>query len=139
MIQRQQVQVLQIARRQVKLSEEQYRTLLRNIAGVESSRDQKFTQAAFEDVMAVLEDMGFKASFGSTSHFRDKVAKRGTACNERIVHKINELSRAQSRYPLSALCLRFSDGRTENAGKLRPYEGHNLIEMLKDVIERESS
>jgi hypothetical protein len=106
---RPQIIAIQKARRQLQLNEAQYRTLLWNTAGVESSKD--LDNAGVEDVMAVLEDLGFDSHPGGKTYWRDKVARRGSRANERVVHKINELA-AQSRYDLAALCERFSQGRS---------------------------
>src|SRR4051812_26725723 len=115
-----QLRILHVAARQVGLidasGDERYRLLLRNVAGVDSGR--ALSNAEFEDVMAVMEDMGFSndrqrhieraaftASGGSASrvqstYWRDKVAARGTNANARMVHKIRELA-AGSRYQLT--------------------------------------
>lgn len=148
----QQLKLLHVAARQVglitgKQDDARYRLLLANVAGVDSSKS--LSQAQFEDVMAVMEDMGFsrervlhqeRASFTGTSgsatravstYWRDKVAGRGRIANARMIHKIRELSEKCPRYTLSALALRFSDRRTSAVEELKGKEAWDLIEMLK--------
>src|SRR4051794_38249656 len=84
----------------LKLNELQYRTILRNTAGVESSKD--LTNQSFENVMAVLEDMGFVYFGHGSNYWRDKVAARGSQAGERQVDYINRLI-ANSPYPLKGL------------------------------------
>src|SRR4051812_46234317 len=105
---RNQIIAIQKARRALDLSEPQYRTLLRNAGKVASSKD--LDNAGVEDVMAVLEDMGFNQHPAGKSYWRDKVARRGSAAGERMSDKIRRLA-GQQRYQLAALVDRFSDGR----------------------------
>src|SRR4051812_11818394 len=101
--------LIHVAARQVGLvdasGDARYRMLLQNVAGVASAK--LLTQTSFEDVMAVMEDMGFSrerqqhidraaisGGGGSTAraqstYWRDKVRARGCNANERLVHKIN--------------------------------------------------
>jgi len=113
-----------------------YVTLLRNVAGVESSADPKFSQAAFEDAMAIMESMGFRNG-GNPTYWQDRVTNRVGTGGSRMVFKIRKLHEQHDRYPLESLCLRFSNQRTDQVTKLYPREAWNLIEMLKDAIERE--
>jgi hypothetical protein len=129
-----QLALLHIAYKRAGLNEQQYRNVLRNAAGVESGR--QLSNLDFENVMAVIEDSGFRDERFAADYWRAKVAARGYLCGERMAHKIGELAPRQ-RYPLAALFGKFSDGRTEELAKLRPREAWNLIEMLKAVVERE--
>jgi hypothetical protein len=135
-----QTRLIHIAAKQVDLSDLQYRLLLKNVAGVDSSK--MLTQAGFEDVMAVLEDMGFRdtahapARAARGDYWRGKVAVRGQQCGGRMVHKIRELAERQSKYTLIGLCHLASQYRAADPEHLRPREAWNLIEMLKDVIKR---
>lgn len=153
----QQLRLIHVAARQVGLIEgkdnARYLMLLANAAGVESAKD--LNQAQFEDVMAVMEDMGFsreramhceRASFSGaggsaaravSTYWRDKVAARGRSANARMVHKICELAKG-SRYALPALVARFSNRRTDDVERLAPQEAWQLIEMLKASGARES-
>lgn len=123
-----QLKIVHVAARKVGLNDAQYRTLLANAAGVQSSKD--LTQAGFEDVMAVLEDLGFRDDRNGETYWRDKVEARGQAGNARMVHKIRELAK-HSIYPLERLVWRHSEGRTEDVEQLTPREAWKLIEMLK--------
>lgn len=133
-----QIKLIHVAAREAGLggaaNRERYQMLLRNVAEVESSKD--LTQPGFEDVMAVMEDMGFADSHHGGNYWRGRVSQRGMLCSSRMVHKIEALARDQ-RYALPPLCLRFSEHRTDQVGMLCPREAWNLIEMLKAVVERE--
>jgi hypothetical protein len=84
----------------VGLNDPQYRTLLRSVAGVESCK--ALDNPGVEDVMAVLEGMGFDSHPGGPTYWRDKVDRRGSRVNERMVHLIRELA-AGGRYDLAAM------------------------------------
>jgi len=129
-----QLRLIHIAYRQAGLEEEHYRLILANVAGVPSAKD--LTQASFEDVMAVLEDSGFRDRGKPADYWRGKVASRGRQCGERMAYKIHELAGQQSHYAMAGLCRRVSAGRTEAVEGLRPREAWNLIELLKAVIDR---
>lgn len=129
-----QVQLIQIARRQTDLNELQYRTLLRNIGGVDSSR--QLTQQDFEDVMAILEGCGFSDRHRGPMYWRLRADQRGLTATTRQIYKIHAMAKG-SRYELPALCDKFSHGRTRDAGLLTPREAHELIEMFKAEEKRE--
>jgi hypothetical protein len=156
----QQLKLIHIAARQVGLidgrDDARYRLLLKSTGSVESAK--QLDNASFEDVMAVMEDMGFsrerqfhldKASFSGgggsatkmqSTYWRDKVAARGRFANARMLHLIIELAAAPAqRYELAALVSQFSAGRTREVGKLTPQEAWKLIEMLKAAAARESA
>ena len=130
-----QIKLIHVAAKQVRLNERQYRLLLGNVGGVESSKH--LDNSGVEDVMAVLEDLGFRGRDGET-YWRDKVARRGIFGNERMVRKVHALA-GESRYQLPALCLRFSHHRTAMVDELDPREMWELIEMLKASNVREAS
>lgn len=131
-----QVRLIQLARKRVGWNEAQYRMALLNAGGVKSSK--QLDQASFENVMAVLEDSGFADERYAADYWRGRVAARGSMCGPRMLHKIEELAPLQ-RYPLAALCERFSAGRTDQVRKLAPREAWKLIDMLKAVIAREGA
>ena len=128
-----QTKLIHVAAKQVGLNDTRYRMLLRNLGDVDSSK--KLTPQAFEDCMAVLEDMGFRGS-GAANYWREKVRLRGMFGNERMARKIHAMA-TECRYSLPALCLRFSLQRTDQVERLDPREQYALIEMLKDVQARE--
>lgn len=128
-----QIILLQTARRQLSLDEADYRLILRNVAGVESSKD--LDNVGLENVLAVFEDRGWQYTDHSTTYFRDKVEQRSRRADSRQVHLIEQLVLGTA-YRLGGLCLRFSDGRTDQPEKLRPREAHCLIEMLKSARDR---
>ena len=130
-----QVRLVQIARTSVKLNEQAYRVLLANVAGVESTRH--LTNTAVEDVMSVLEGLGFEDRVHGPGYWGQKVVDRGRYANARMVHRLTELA-AASRYPLAAMCLRFSAERTDRADRLTPREAWLLIEMYKASNQREA-
>lgn len=132
-----QLKLVHVAARQAGLNDAQYRTLLRSVAEVESSR--QLAQADFEDVMAVLEDLGFVDSKNGAGYWRRKVEQRGRRGNERMVHKINELCQGGQggRYPLESMVRRFSGDRTADVEQLTPREAWKLIECLKAIVARD--
>lgn len=123
-----QIKLIHLAVSQAKLTKDQYRTVLRNSGGVESSKD--LDQAGFEDCMAVIEDCGFRERDKPADYWRAKVIRRGHSAGERMVRKILALGQ-ESRYEIPALCLRFSGQRTSVVEELGPREAWMLIEMLK--------
>jgi hypothetical protein len=131
---RQQMMTIQTAKRWLEkhrgMTDAAYRTLLRSVAKVESSKD--LDNAGFEQCMAVLEAQGFQSHPRGPTYWRDKAADGGG----RSSWKILTLA-AESRYELASLCLRFSDGRTERSEDLTPQEAHRLTEMLKQSNARE--
>ena len=129
-----QIQIVQIARRQVGLNEPQYRLLLANVAGVASTKD--LGNAAVEDVMDVLEGLGFVDSKNRAGYWGGKVRRRGSECGERMRRKIEVLA-SETKYPLGALVHRFSGKRTDRVEQLLPREAWNLIEGLKAIVGRE--
>jgi hypothetical protein len=124
-----------IAVKQLGLTDDAYRMILRNVAGVGSAKD--LGNVTFEDVMAVLEDNGFRQFGKPENYWRAKVATRGTSAGSRMAFKVRELHQRFDRYPLDALCRRFSQGRTDQVDRLYPKEAWQLIEMLKAAIVRE--
>jgi hypothetical protein len=123
------------AKQHLGLEDAQYRTVLRNAAGVETSKD--LTQQAFEDVMAVLEDSGFQDP-SDPERWRRKVEQRGSRPTARQLFLIRQVA-PQQRYTLEALCQRFSAGRTDRPERLTPREAWKLIEMLKAAAAREAN
>lgn len=130
-----QIILLQTARRQLRLDEAEYRLILRNVGGVDSCKD--LSNQGFEDVMAFFEGRGFEYRGQASVHFRRKLETRGRVADARQLHKIAELA-SQTQYKLPGLCLRFSDGRTDQPEQLAPAEAHRLIEMLKAVLNRQA-
>lgn len=128
-----QTKLLHIAARQVGLNDRQYRMVLQNVAGVASSTSLTNTQ--FEQVMAVMEDRGFRQFCQSETYWRDKSARHGSRTNERQVQLLRELA-AKQPYPLGALVRKFSHGRTDQVEDLQPREAWALTEMLKKVVNR---
>jgi hypothetical protein len=131
-----QIQIVQIARRQVGLNDAQYRIVLANVAGVKSTTE--LSNTAVEDVMDVLEGMGFVDSKHGAGYWGGKVGRRPFVANERMLRKIEALA-AEQKYPLPALVRRFSAKRTDRVEQLLPREAWNLIEGLKAIVERGES
>lgn len=129
-----QIKTIQTGRQVVGLTDAAYRTLLRSVAGVESCKD--LSNPGVEDVLAVLEGMGFDSHPSGKTYWRDKVDRRGSRANERMVQKIREMAPHQ-RYSLPALASRQSGGRTEDVEQLLPREAWMLIELLKATCQRD--
>jgi hypothetical protein len=130
-----QLRMLHSGVRKLKWNDKQYRTVLLNVAGVNSSK--LLDQAGFEDVMALLEDSGFDQHPAGSSYWRDKVRARSVVCGPRMYHLIKRLAK-ECRYDLGALCLRFSAGGTDEPALLKPREAWNLIEGMKAMNFREA-
>ncbi len=130
------LKLIHLAYRQAGLDEAQYHLILRNVAGVESAKE--LTQTSLEDVMATLEDSGFRHAGKPADYWRSKVAMRGSFCGARMEGKIKALA-AQQTYDLPGLCRRFSDDRVARVDKLMPREAHRLIEALKAICARQAS
>jgi hypothetical protein len=121
------------ALRKLGYGEELKRLILRNVGGVESSKDLDLI--AFEDVMATLEDAGFRHQGKPETYWRDIVARRGSFCGSRMEFRIRELA-AQQPYDLEGLCRRFSQDRVSRVDKLTPQEGHTLLTALNHIVSR---
>ena len=124
MISSAQIQLVQIARRSLRIDEADYRTVLRSLAGVESTT--KLTHRGMEAVMAYFESVGWvdrKHGAGYWTRQRDTE-------NAREVRLIRSLA-AESIYELPALCFRHSHHRTDDVTQLDCFERYELIEMLK--------
>ena len=129
-----QIKTIKLGAKCCGLNDQQYRTLLRSVAGVESCT--ALDNRGVENVMAVLEASGFDSHPAGPTYWQDKAASRGTTAGERMVHLIEELAPGVP-YPLGALVRKHSGGRTDEPSKLRPGEAWNLIEMLKAAAGRQ--
>ncbi len=129
------LKLIHMAYRQAGLDEEQYRMVLRSVAGVESAK--ALSQTDLENVMAVFEDSGFRHAGKPEDYWRMKVALRGSYCGARLVVKIETLA-ADQKYDLAGLCRRVSKDRVSRVDKLSPREGLAMIEMLKAIGAREA-
>lgn len=139
-----QIKLVHIARRQVeKLSdgvfdEASYQMALRNCgvrpdaAGRCSSK--QLTQAGFEKVLSLMEELGFRDKQGD-EHWRNRNAARTGYATSRQVWEINQLAPA-SKYPLYAMCRRISNGQHGTPDKLTSAQAAKLIEALKAVAGR---
>lgn len=128
-----QLKLIHVAARQVGLNDAAYRVLLRNVADAKSAKD--LGQAEYEDVMAVMEDQGFRTLGQPDDYWRGKVRRRDFEAGPRMVRKIEAMA-AETNYKVAGLCMRFSLGRTDRVEQLSPLEAYNAVEMLKAVIER---
>jgi len=132
-----QLKLIHLARRQTGMEDADYRTGLRSIAGVESSKD--LTLTSFEDILAWLESCGFRDTRGER-YWRDLVDRRSRAANPRQMHIINalaaQLAAKQVTYPLKFFVLQMSGQRTDKAEHLTPHEAEQVIEALKAISRR---
>jgi hypothetical protein len=137
---RDQIIVIQCGKRELVtrglLTEQSYRVLLSNVAGVDSSK--LLDNRGVEDVMAVMEGLGFDSHPAGATYWQDKVRQRGHVCGERMVYLIRQLAPQVGRYPLPALVRTFSKQRTEDEARLTPAEAYKLIEMMKATAAREA-
>jgi hypothetical protein len=131
----QQIQIIQIARRQVGLDESDYRLLLWNVAGVESCKE--LDNVGVEDFLAVLEDMGFRTIDKPGDYWREKVQSRASGrIGERMVYRIRVEARG-GKYPLESICLRLTKGRTSNVEELNVYEAVKVFEAFVAIGDRQ--
>jgi cell division GTPase FtsZ len=130
---KQQIQLIHIAAKQVGLDDERYRLLLRNVACALTSK--QLSNDSFEEVMAVLEGMGFRTIGFAPDYWRQTVAKKGITCGRRMAHKIRELA-ATTCYPAESMALRHSHGATSVVEQLSPLEAYEVIEAYKQIAKR---
>ncbi len=131
-----QIKLVRIAQRDRKLTDPAYRVMLLNVAGVRSTTE--LTNEGVEDVMDVLEGLGFADRVHGAGYWGGKVAARGRFANARMVHKIRSLAESVDRYPLAAMCHNQSDGRVDAPELLTPREAWRLIEAYKAIGAREA-
>ncbi len=110
-------------------TDQAYRTLLRSVAGVESCT--QLGNTGFEQVMAVMEAMGFQSHERGPRYWRDKADRDG----DRAVWKIEAMC---AEYGISAagFVRRMTSGRTDRIADLDAREVWKIIEALKQMIER---
>ena len=84
------MKLVHVARRQAGLGEEQYRMVLRSVAGVESAK--ALSQTDLENVMAVFEDSGFRHAGKPADYWRMIVSLRRSSSGSGCAGKIQELA-----------------------------------------------
>ena len=132
-----QLQIIHTAQRQLKLEDGQYRMILKNVADVASSKD--LTNSTFEQVMAFLEDLGFSPNGQPSTYWRDKVASRQSGeVTERQLQLIGALA-ADASIDAAGFAWRMSNHRTRTPGELSSREAYNVIEALKQIVDRNAS
>lgn len=142
-----QVQILQIARRQVErisqgaFDEDAYQLALRN-CGVKPDAGQggrcsskQLTQAGFERFMSLMEDMGFRDASDDDQHWRRRNSQRTGYATSRQVHEIRKLAPLQ-KYNLQSLCQRASNNQHTTPEQLTVAQAAKLIEGLKAITSR---
>ncbi|MCC6424872.1 MAG: DUF1018 domain-containing protein [Phycisphaerales bacterium] len=138
MLTKPQIILLQTARRQVPQLRDDapWRMALRNIARVSSAKD--LNNRSFENMLAFLEEMGFCDQSKRPDHYRRKVAARGHEVSDEQLYKMGALAQAAG-LDLDGFCRRMSCGRTDDPGRLEPFEAYNVIEALKAIVDRKES
>jgi len=147
LITRHQLQLLQIARRQVErasngvFDEQAWRIALRNAGGVKPDQtgqvsSKSLDQAGFERVMDLLESMGFREKDKPADYWRSRCSVRTGLASTRQVREIYRLADG-GRYTLPSMCLRASNNTHQTPEQLTPQQAHKLIEALKAVTKRE--
>jgi ADP-heptose:LPS heptosyltransferase len=141
---RDQLALIHIAAKQLRLDDGQYRLILLNIGGEMSSKN--LDNAGFEQVMAFFEQSGFraKAADGAVQperYWRDRAKKHGNRASRKI-HKLFaecQADRANDglpQYDLGEMCQRTSQGAVDKPEDLEPREQMELIEALKEIGKR---
>jgi phage gp16-like protein len=126
----QQVKIIQIARRQVGLDEARYRMLLHNVAGVQSCND--LDNPGVEDVMAVMEGLGFATTDRPADYWRTKSLG---LCSERMHYKIRALA-GEAGYDADGFAQRMSRVGAQGVEDLDGFEAWKVIEALKAIVDR---
>jgi hypothetical protein len=145
LITRKQVQIVQIARRQVeKISRGVFDSTAYQIAlcncGVRADHSgrcssKNLTQAGFEKLMAIFESMGYREPGGDPEHWRKRNSARTGLATTRQVREIRRLAPRQ-KYPVSAICQRVSNNTHSEPEQLTMAQAAKLIEGLKSIIGR---
>ena len=150
MISKPQLILIHTAKRQIEkinpdFDDAQYRTVLRSIAHVESSKD--LDNKSFEQVMAWFESVGFRQTTPaqntthgqqSAGYWETKAARHATWVSERELSMIDSLAK-DCPYPLGSLVWRLSNHRTDKVAELTRQQGYALIEALKKIVAREAA
>lgn len=144
MISKRQLILIHTAKRQIEKLDQSfddaaYRTVLRSIAHVESSKD--LDNKSFEQVMAWFESVGFKNTTPgqpSVGYWGTKALRHARYASDRELRMIEQLQ-TQSPYPLPSMVRRLSGNRTDQATELYLKEAYALIEALKKIVEREAA
>lgn len=93
--------------------------------------------------MAVLEERAEQQNVqlkegGDPNFWRTQVENRKRpGGNSRLMHLVDELA-AQQPYPLPALVRRYTAGAHDDYRRLLPFQLVHLVEMLKEIVEREA-
>ena len=150
MLTKKQLGIIHGLKNKLGLSDEIYRSVLRVVGKVESSKD--LSQVKFLPVLAALEDAGDDDSF----YWRQRMnreqpataAGRGGGANERMVWKAKRLYNeyivkaaecgvpVDRRYQLAGLVANISHQRTREVEQLQSREAWQLIEQLKAILSR---
>jgi hypothetical protein len=132
-----QLKILHIAKRDRGIDEADWRTILRSIARVQSSKD--LTNAGFEDVMAYLEAQGYRQPGKPETYWRSRSGQREREeVTSRQVHMIGALAR-EAGIGMEGFCRRMSNGQTDQPELLSYQEAYNVIEALKAIIARKAT
>lgn len=128
-----QTQLLHIAVKQVGLNDRQYRMILRTVCEVASSTQLDNKQ--FEQVMAVLEDRGFRLTGKPETWFRDKAAMQGSTASDRQIALIHKLA-SHTPYPPQSIVWRITNHEKHQPEELDGGEAYKVIEALKGILSR---
>jgi hypothetical protein len=126
-----QIRTIDLASHQAGLDQSQYLSILRDAAGVGSSRE--LTQPAFLGVMSILEDFGYREEGKPENFWRTQIAGKGSLCGPWMCAKLLSLRGHDPHFPLAASCQRVSGGRVDRVDRLTPREAFELIGVLKGI------
>lgn len=128
MLNKQQKAVIHVAKNQLRLDEDTYRTILKTYGKVESSRD--LNEAGFEQVMKYFRTLGFR--------MKRKKANLPPATTIitrqmfRIENLYNKLGWTDKKRQIG-----FNQRMIKKAWPQTTFEANKIIEALKAMIERE--
>ncbi|HEY1685527.1 MAG TPA: phage protein GemA/Gp16 family protein [Tepidisphaeraceae bacterium] len=109
MLSKSQIQLIHIAKHQAGLTDDAYRTVLRSVGGVESSKE--LNQADYERVLAVLEQHGFVDAKNGAGYWQRKAEYAELFANVRLVRKIEQLAATPGQRYGTRMVLR--DGKSK--------------------------
>lgn len=134
-----QIKIIHIAAKQLRMDDAAYRLVLANIGGVASSK--QLDNEGFEQVMSFMEAGGFR-SLDETGrprpddYWRKRAKQHGNRAARKI-HQLHAMCVAEGAvYELAGMCRNASKGTVEKPEELEPREQMELIEALKEIHRR---
>jgi hypothetical protein len=129
--------LIEAASRQIGMLPIHLQALLSIVAGVKSV--ERLPHSAVNDVMAVLEDYGFREEGVAADFWRSRLKAQGSLCGRRLIAKILSLRSNAKSTNLPAGCREVTQGRVDRIDRLTPGEALALIGNLSSATASDSS